>query len=317
MSGWSGARSSAAPPSSSPRTRPLSAHRRGILLVAAAAISWSSGGLIARLVATDGWTTIFWRSCFCALFLLTVVAVRERGRIRPVFLGMGLPGVAMALCFAAASTCFIMALGRTSVANVLIIHSTAPFIAGLIGWLWLHERVAPRTWVAMTAALGGTVLMVSASLGRRSLAGDGLAIVTALGFASATVIMRRRQHVRMLPAACLAATFAGAFAFTQAAPGTAAARDLILLALFGVGQLGLGLILYTAGARLLPAAEAALIAVLETILGPIWVWLAIGESPGPLSLVGGAVVLGALAVHTALDLTRPGSPTAGPASGSG
>jgi drug/metabolite transporter (DMT)-like permease len=210
-----------------------------------------------------------------------------------------------------------MALGHTSVANVLIIHSTAPFIAGLIGWLWLGERVAPRTWAAMTAALGGTALMVSATLGRRSLAGDGLAIVTALGFASATVILRRRHAVRMLPAACLAATFAAAFAFPQAAPGTPAARDLVLLALFGVGQLGLGLSLYTAGARLIPAAEAALIAVLESILGPIWVWLAIGESPGPRSLLGGAVVLGALAVHTALDLRRPRARAAAPASGSG
>lgn len=230
---------------------------------------------------------------------------------------MGLPGVAMALCFAAASTCFIMALGRTSVANVLIIHSTAPFIAGLIGWLWLRERVAPRTWVAMTAALGGTALMVSASLGGRSLAGDGLAVVTAFGFATATVIMRRHRAVRMLPAACLAATFAAAFAFPHAAPATAGARDLVLLALFGVGQLGLGLSLYTGGARLIPAAEAALIAVLETILGPIWVWLAIGESPGPLSLAGGAVVLGALAVHAALDLGRQGAPTPGAATGSG
>ena len=317
MSGWSGARSSAAPRCSSARTRPLSAHRRGILLIASAAICWSSGGLIARLVATDGWTTVFWRSCFCALFLLAVIALGARGRIRPVFRAMGLPGVAMGLCFAAASTCFIMALRRTSVANVLIIHSTAPFIAGLIGWLWLGERVAPRTWVAMTVALGGTALMVSASFGRRALAGDALAIVTALGFAMATVIMRRRQHLRMLPAACMAATFAGAFAFPHAAPATAGARDLALLALFGVGQLGLGLILYTAGARLLPAAEAALIAVLETVLGPIWVWLAVGESPGPLSLAGGAVVLGALAVHTALDLGRSGTRAACPGGRSG
>ncbi len=82
-------------------------------------------------------------------------------------------------------------------------------------------------------------------------------------------------------------------------------------------QLGLGLILFTAGARLIPVAEASLIAVLETILGPIWVWLAIGESPGPRSLLGGAVVLGALAIHTALDLRRPRAPAAAPASASG
>src|SRR3990172_9907095 len=98
---------------------------------------WSSGGLIARLATTDGWTTVFWRSFFCALFLLAVVTLRERASVGPVFRRVGLAGVAMALCFATASTCFIMALGRTSVANVLIIQSTAPFMAGLIGWLWV------------------------------------------------------------------------------------------------------------------------------------------------------------------------------------
>ena len=273
---------------------------------------WSSGGLIARLATTDGWTTIFWRSLFCALFLFAVVTLHERASVGPVFRRVGLAGVAMALCFATASTCFIMALGRTSVANVLIIQSTAPFMAGLIGWLWMDERVASRTWAAMTAALVGSALMVSGSVGQRSLAGDLLAFVTAFAFAGATVIVRRHHGVRMLPAACLAAAFAASFAFPQAAPGNAGARDLALLALFGAGQLGLGLILFTAGARLIPVAEASLIAVLETILAPIWVWLVVGESPAPQSLAGGAVVLGALAVHTALDLWRPGPPAAGP-----
>jgi drug/metabolite transporter (DMT)-like permease len=87
-----------------------------------------------------------------------------------------------------------------------------------------------------------------------------------------------------------------------ARPASADAGDLALLALFGAGQLGLGLILFTAGARRIPVAEASLIAVLESVLGPVWVWLALGENPGAPSLVGGAIVLGALAGHTAADL---------------
>jgi drug/metabolite transporter (DMT)-like permease len=280
--------------------------RRGRLLVAAAAVCWSTGGLIARLVDTDPWTTVFWRGLFCAAFLAGVTALREGRRTPDVFLGMGATGLAMAVCFATASTCFIMALHRTSVANVLIIQSLSPFMAGLLGWAWMGERVAGRTWAAMGVALLGSAIMVSryfyTAAAAGSLGGDLLAFTVALSFAAATVLLRRNRGVRMLPAAALAAALASLVASFAARPGSADLGDLLLLALFGSGQLGLGMILFTTGARRIPVAEAALIAVLESVLGPVWVWLAIGENPGLPSLVGGAIVLAALAGHTLADL---------------
>ena len=108
----------------------------------------------------------------------------------------------------------------------------------------------------------------------------------------------------MLPAAALAAWLTALGAAFAARPGSADARDLGLLALFGAAQLGLGMILFTAGARRIPVAEASLIAVLESVLGPIWVWLAIGENPGLPSVIGGVIVLAALAGHTLADLRR-------------
>ncbi|HTG10240.1 MAG TPA: DMT family transporter [Candidatus Eisenbacteria bacterium] len=282
------------------------AARRGRLLVGAAAVCWSTGGLIARLVDTDPWTTVFWRGLFCAAFLVAVTALREGRRTPGVFLGMGLPGLAMAVCFATASTCFIMALHRTLVANVLIIQSLSPFMAGLLGWLWMGERVAGRTWAAMGVALLGSAIMVSrysyAEAAAGSLGGDLLAFTMALAFAAATVILRRNRHIQMLPAAALSAALTSLVTAFSARPGAAGTGDLLLLALFGSGQLGLGMILFTTGARRIPVAEAALIGVLESVLGPVWVWLAIGENPGLLSLVGGAIVLAALAGHTLADL---------------
>jgi drug/metabolite transporter (DMT)-like permease len=282
------------------------AARHGRLLVGAAAMCWSTGGLIARLVDTDPWTTVFWRGLFCAAFLVVVTALRE-GRGTPgVFRDMGWPGLAMATCFAIASTCFIMALHRTSVANVLIIQSLSPFMAGLLGWLWMGERVAGRTWAAMGVALLGSAIMVSryfyTEAAAGSIGGDLLAFTVALAFAIATVILRRSRHVQMLPAAALAAALTSVVTAAAAQPGSAGAGDLLLLALFGTGQLGLGMILFTAGARRIPVAEAALIAVLESVLGPVWVWLALGENPGVPSLVGGAIMLAALAGHTLADL---------------
>jgi len=279
--------------------------RRGFWLVVAAAVCWSTGGLIARLVATGPWTTVFWRSVFCAAFLSLAVAVARRGRLGRVVRDTGWPGVLMAACFATASTCFIMSLARTSVANTLVIQSLSPFIAGLLGWLWLGERVRRRTWVAMGAALLGTVVMLWGATGAGSRAGDLLALTTATAFAAATVIVRSHPTVSMPAAVALAAALGALFASAWAEPLSVRPRDLGLLAFFGIGQLGAGLLLFTAGARLIPVAEASLIAVLESVLGPVWVWLAVGERPGAFSLVGGGMILSALIVHTAADLVRP------------
>jgi len=279
--------------------------RAGFWLVAAAALCWSTGGLIARLVGTGPWTTVFWRSVFCAAFLFSAVAIARRGRLAAVVRETGWPGVLMAACFATASICFIMALARTSVANTLVIQSLSPFIAGLGGWLFLGERVRSRTWVAMGVALLGTVVMLWGSAGAGSRIGDLLALVTATAFAGATVVVRWHRTVPMPAAAALAAALGAVLAFSWADPSSAGAGDLALLALFGIGQLGAGLLLFTAGARLIPVAEASLIAVLECVLGPLWVWLAVGERPGAFSLVGGAVILSALIVHTLADLAHP------------
>jgi drug/metabolite transporter (DMT)-like permease len=280
--------------------------RRGRLLVAAAAACWSLGGLMARTVDTDPWTTVFWRGVFCAAFLVAVTAACEGRATLGVFAGMGRTGVGMAVCFAIASTCFIMALHRTSVANVLIIQSLSPFMAGLLGWVWMGERVARRTWLAMGVALLGSAIMVSryfySTPATGSPSGDLLAFAVALAFALATVFLRHRRQVQMLPAAALAAALTSVVASGSATPGAADAGDLARLAFFGAGQLGLGMILFTAGARRIPVAEASLIAVLESVLGPVWVWLALGENPGLPSLVGGSVVLAALAGHTIADL---------------
>ena len=280
--------------------------RRGRLLVAAAAVCWSGGGLMARLVDTDPWTTVFWRGVFCASFLAVVTALRERADTPRVLAAMGATGLGVAVCFAIGSTCFIMALDRTAVANVLIIQSLSPFMAGLLGWAWMGERLAGRTWIAMSVALLGSAIMLSryfhTTTATGSLGGDLLAFTVALSFASAIVLLRRGRQVQMLPAAGLAALLTAIFASLSARPATADARDLVLLAIFGAGQLGLGMILFTAGARRIAVAEASLIAVLESVLGPVWVWLLLGENPGLPSIVGGVIVLAALAGHTLADL---------------
>ena len=274
-----------------------------MLLVAGAAACWSTGALIARLVSTDPWTTTLWRSVFSGTFLVTVVALVERRGVIAQWRAIGWPGFAIAACMAAASICFILSLSLTSVANTLILMSVGPWAAGLLGWLLLGEHVRPRTWLTMGLAVAGVVVMVSGSREPGRLAGDALAIVMSCVFALATVLVRRHPHIRMTPAAGLSAILAALVALSMATPLAVAPRDLGLLALFGVGQFGAGFLLFMVGARLLPAAQTSLIGMLEMVLGPLWVWVALGESVGVRSLVGGGVIVAALAAHTLLDLT--------------
>jgi len=274
-------------------------------LVACAAVCWSSGGLIARLVTTGPWTTSLWRGLFASLFLTLVLWIARRRNIVAQWREGGAPVLIAAVCMATASTCFIFALSRTSVANTAILMSTGPFVAGLLGFLLLGERVAPRTWVTMGVALAGAVVMVSSSYGRGAIVGDLLAVVMAGSFATATVLVRRHPEIPMAPAAALATALTALVALPLAAPLETSARDLLLLAFFGVGQFGAGFLLFMAGARLIPAAESSLIGMLETVLGPLWVWLVLNERPGAATLTGGALILTALVANTVVDLVTP------------
>ncbi len=266
---------------------------------------WSSGGLIARLVTTGPWTTSLWRSLFASVFLALVLWMVRRRNIFSQWRDGGRPVLAVAVCMAVASTCFILSLAHTSVANTLILMSTGPYVAGLLGWMLLGERVVPRTWLTMGVALAGAVVMVSNSYGRGALAGDLLAIAMAGSHATATVLIRRHPEIQMAPAGVLATMLTALVALPLADPLQTAPRDLVLLAVFGVGQFGAGLLLFTAGARLIPAAQSSLIGMLETVLGPLWVWLVLNERPVAASLAGGALILAALLANTLVGLVTP------------
>jgi drug/metabolite transporter (DMT)-like permease len=290
-----------------PSTDHASSRRRGILLVAGSAIVWSFGGAIARfLEVDDSWAVVFWRSLFAAIFLLGFMLWRDgpRGTIT-LFKGMGLAGLGVALCFAIASSSFVVALAYTTVANILLMQAGVPLIAALLTWTLFREKISAATWAAIAAVIAGVAIMVSESFtGKVSPIGDGLALLISVMFAIATVITRRHAHVRMTPAVCLGTVFAACFASLLVGHYAVSASDLGWLVAFGALNLGLGLVMFTTGVRLLPAALAALVGTLEPVLGPIWVWLVHNEIPSGRTLLGGAVVFTALVIHLLMDWQR-------------
>jgi len=275
-------------------------YRRGALLVAGAALVWSSAGLIARTATTDAWTTLFWRSLYACLFVLLYIGWRDGRAGYAAFRKLDRTGLGVAVSFALSSFTFITALEKTAVANVIIFQAAAPFIAALLAWAWLGERVGGLSLAAILASFLGIVVMVSDSVGQGRVLGDALSLVMGTSFAVMIVLARRRRDVSMTVAACLAtallALVTAPFSSFAIAP-----FDMLLLVLFGIGQMGLGLIMFTAGVRLMPAADAGLVSTLEVILMPFWVWLVYGENPGPRALAGGAIVLSAVVAHTLFE----------------
>ncbi len=277
----------------------------GISLVAASAVAYSTAGFFTRLIPLDPWTILFWRGLFAAAFIATVVLVREgRGAFETVR-AMGWPGLAATACSGLATILFINAFRRTSVADVVVIFATAPFLTAAIGWAVFRAPQNRATLIASAAALVGVIVMVRGESAQSGLFGDLLALGMTVLMAVMMLIIRRYRDTPMLPAAGLSALLSASIAWPFAAPLHTGAEAMMGLALFGVTQLGLGLLLLTLGARLISATESALINTLEVPLAAFWVWLAFGEMPPSSTVLGGVIVIAAVVGHIAIGRTGP------------
>jgi len=276
----------------------VSSYARGFALVMGATLVWSTGGLIVRAVTVDSWTLVFWRSISSAAFLLLFIWLSQRRAPWHAFREAGWPAIAVGACFCIGSVSFIMALGLTTVANALMIQSLSPIIAALLARVLLKEAIDARTWIAIAIALAGVGIMFGRAPSGDDLTGTLFAFANAFAYSGAIVIVRSQRDVSMVSGGCFSAVLAACVALPFAHPLSVPLGELPLLIFFGAGQLGVGMALFTTGARYIPAAQSSLISLVETALGPLWVWLAYDENPGPWVLAGGGLVVAALCGHT-------------------
>jgi len=283
---------------------PAQAYARGCSLVLMAGVWLSAGGLIVRqITVADDWQIVVYRSSGAAAALLLLLVLRDRSAVLVTFRRAGLPGLVAGLAMAVSMITFILAVNATSVANALFLLAVAPFLAALLGWLLLRERVSGVTWLAMAGALVGITIMVWHGITVGTLFGNAMGLLTALGFAVFTVALRAGRTADMLPAVCLAGLISAGVA-AAAVTGSGAGfvipfGEVALCLLYGALIAG-ALAIYTIGSRTVPTAELTLLSLTEVLLGPVWVWLGVGEVPDLMTIVGGAVLLAAiagLAVH--------------------
>lgn len=279
-----------------PTSRPTL--RRGQLLIGLSALAWSTTGLLQRALAVDTVTQVWGRALFGFLGITAYIVVTERRETMSAVRSIGREGLVSTGCMVVASVAFIVALNHTSVAHVLIILAVSPLIAALLGWRLLNEPIASRTWLAMLVAFVGVGLMVGTG-GTHGTFGDAMALLMTIGFAVNIIATRRRRQTSMVPAGALSQLVVVLATTPWARPATADAHDVVFLFLLGFGSMGCGLIFLCLGARLIPAAEVALISLLEVVLGPVAVWLAYAETPGSATVAGGMIVLLAVTAQAA------------------
>ena len=303
-----GARPDPAVPASNPISAPgaATARSRAVAFMVVAGVCWSTGGYLVRQVSiSDAWEIVFWRSAFMSIFVTVVLAALHGRRMPAAIRGIGWPGLAAASLLTASFFFFIASLTRTTVANTFFLMSVSPFLAALAGRFVLREPVPARTWVAMAIAFGGVLVMFGGSLDAGRLLGNLLALGVSCAYAAQITILRAyHADVDLLPMVLVAGLVSIGVAAPLALPFEATARDLGVLAVMGSLQLGAGCLLATAAARHLPATQLGLLGLLEPILGPVWVWVLMGESPGTAALVGGTIVLGAVIANEALGAFR-------------
>jgi drug/metabolite transporter (DMT)-like permease len=269
----------------------IGSHAYGVALVTAAAVLWSTGGLFVRLLDLDVWTMLAWRSLFAALSLALVVAIQNRQHALRAVRAIGWPGLAAIPIAVVSMGAYVIALKLTTVANVMIVYATVPFVAAGVAFLWIGERVRSRVLLASALALVGIVIMAGSSTRFQDVAGNAIAFLMTLAFATQLVMARRNPALEMSSINAIAAAMCALICWPFAAPAIPSLDQLAVLALFGITTTALAYLLFLTGGRYIPSGEAGLIGLLDVVLGPFWVWLAFAEQPGRAALIGGGLVL--------------------------
>ncbi len=289
----------------------MSARTYGTVLVVIATILWSSAGFFVRAVEhLDIWTILAWRSLFGAITLCGVALYQSKLRLGPLLPSLGRHGAIAAVISAVSMLSYIVALKLTTVANVLAIYGTVPFVASGLAFVWMGERVERRVLVASGIALAGVLIVAGFAVRPQDIAGNALAFLMTLTFATLLIMSRRYPFLKTAPVNALAA-FLCAFVCLPLMPAVLLTPfELMILAMFGFCTTALAYLLFMAGGRHIPPAEAGLIGLLDVVLGPFWVWLAFGEQPARTTLIGGSLILAAVAWHLYRGW-RPAPKTAG------
>jgi drug/metabolite transporter (DMT)-like permease len=281
----------------------LTSHQRGLLMTIVGVLVLTPDALLVRLVETDHWTLMFWRGVIASIVLLAVSSSIEKKSPFRILADLRHNGLFCALLFGASNASFVLSITHTAVANTLVILASMPFIAAILTVVLMRKNPPLRTWVAIVLAIAGIVVVFWGRIGGGNIFGDVLGLFCALFMAATLVSLSFNPRINALTAIGVGGVLSALFALLMGAtPIDASANDFFYLALDGgiVVPVAFGLISY--GPKLISAPEVSLIMLMETVLGPLWVWLVVSEVPPPATFIGGCIVIGAILINIWLGL---------------
>ena len=280
----------------------LTDQQKGSLMAFVAVMFITPDSLFIRLSNVDTWGLVFYRGIIPFFTVLLGMLLIYKLSFFKILFNSGYHGIIYIGTFSLTNITFVVSIQNTNVANTLLMIATAPMLSAILGALFLKEPPDKKTWISIIITFFAIIYIFFDSLKLGNFYGDILGFITALGLAIGAVTIRSAKSKNLVPAAVVGKLFVAIFALFFIESFMLADNDLFIIPLMCILCVAIPFVLVTIAPRFIPAAEVNLFFLLETIIGPIWVWLIIKEQPSIETLQGGAIIIATIAIHSFLKL---------------
>ncbi len=282
----------------------LSNQKKGSLLAFIAVILITPDSIFIRLSNIETWGMLFYRGAIPFIVVLIGLIFFYKNNLLKALIGIGYPGIFYVISFSICNITFIISIQNTNVANTLVMIAMAPMLSAILGSIFLKEVPDSKTWIAIIITLIAVSYIFHDSIEMGNFYGDLFGLITAFGLAGNAVIARFAKNRDLVPSAVIGKLCVAIFAFFFVDTFSLVGTDLIFVPLMCVMCVAIPFVLVTIAPRFIPAEEVNLFFLLETIIGPFWVWLIINEQPSIETIQGGSVILLTIAIHSFLKLKQ-------------
>ncbi len=280
----------------------LSDQQKGSLLAFVAVMFITPDSLFIRLSNVDTWGLVFYRGIIPFFTVLLGMLIIYKLNFFKILLSSGYHGIFYVITFSVTNITFVVSIQNTNVANTLVMIATAPMLSAILGAIFLKEPPDKKTWISIMITFLAIIYIFYDSLRLGNFYGDILGFITAIGLAVGAVIIRSAKNKNLVPAAVVGKLFVATFALLFIESFALVGTDQLIVPLMCILCVAIPFVLVTIAPRFIPAAEVNLFFLLETIIGPIWVWLIIKEQPSLETLQGGLIIVFTIAIHSYLKL---------------
>lgn len=282
----------------------LTDQKKGTLLAFTAIMFITPDSLFIRLSTIESWNLIFYRGFIPFFVVFLGLLIIQKGKIITALINNGWHGIAYAVTFTITNILFVISIENTSVANTLIMISLAPMLSAVISLIFLKENPDKKTWIAIIITTLAVIYIFFDSFEKGDMKGNFFGLVCATGLAVGAVIIRSVKQLNLVPSAMMGKLLVAIIALLFADNLNLEGSDLIIIPTMCIMCVAIPFVLVTLAPRYITAAEVNLFFLLETILGPIWVWLIIHEQPSMETIIGGIVIISTITAHSFLTLKK-------------